>query len=109
MYGWTFHRKIVSRVANFLAQVLLKPGVTDLTGSFRLFKRDAFERIMKKVESTGYVFQMEIIVRAKRLEMKVGEVPIVFVDRLFGESKLGSMEVAEYLRGLWLLFCSKYF
>lgn len=108
VFGWSFSRKVVSRAANFLAQVFLQPGVTDLTGSFRLFKRDVFGRIMKDVVSTGYVFQMEVIVRAKLLRFAVAEVPIVFVDRMFGESKLGSTEVAHYLRGMWVLVTSKF-
>jgi dolichol-phosphate mannosyltransferase len=53
---------------------------------------------------TGYVFQMEVIVRAKQHGLSVGEVPISFVDRIYGESKLGSMEIVSYLKGLWELF-----
>lgn len=105
--GWDLRRKLVSRVANFLAAVLLRPGVSDLTGSFRLYRREAFVRIMREVVSTGYVFQMEIIVRARNLGMHIVEVPITFVDRLFGESKLGSVEVVRYLQGIWLLLTTK--
>lgn len=101
--GWTLRRKLVSRVANYIAHILLRPGVSDLTGSFRLYKRDVFDRIMDQMESKGYVFQMEIIVRAKRMQLDVREVPITFVDRLFGESKMGSDEIAQYLAQLWHL------
>lgn len=52
----------------------------------------------------GYVFQMEVIVRAKLKGYKVGEVPITFVDRIYGESKLGSGEIVSYLFGLVKLF-----
>ena len=52
----------------------------------------------------GYAFQMEILVRAKRLGYKIEEVPIVFVDRLFGESKLGTNEIILYLKGIAQLF-----
>lgn len=103
VYGWTLRRKLVSRVANYLAHVVLRPGVSDLTGSFRLYKRERFEDIMKQMQATGYVFQMEIIVRAKKLGFSVEEVPITFVDRLFGESKMGSDEIAQYLAQLWKL------
>lgn len=103
VYGWNLRRKLVSRVANYLAAVLLRPQVSDLTGSFRLYKRDVFDRIMKHVVSTGYVFQMEIIVRARKLGLSIDEIPITFVDRLFGESKLGSVEIVHYLQGLWML------
>lgn len=53
---------------------------------------------------TGYVFQMEVIVRAKLKGYSVGEVPITFVDRIYGESKLGSGEIVSYLIGLVALF-----
>lgn len=46
---------------------------------------------------------MEIVVRANKYEYKVEEVPIVFVDRIFGESKLGAGEIVKYLKGLWKL------
>lgn len=104
VYGWNLKRKLVSKGANWIAQILLRPGVSDLTGSFRLYKRDCFDAIMKRMVSTGYVFQMEIIVRASRMGYRIGEVPITFVDRLFGESKLGSLEIADYLVGLWTLY-----
>jgi dolichol-phosphate mannosyltransferase len=104
VHGWDLRRKLTSRVANFIAHLLLSPGVSDLTGSFRLYKRAAIDAIMREVKSTGYVFQMEIIVRAKQRGMKVAEVPITFVDRVYGESKLGGMEILQYLRGLSALF-----
>ncbi|PXF43046.1 Dolichol-phosphate mannosyltransferase subunit 1 [Gracilariopsis chorda] len=103
VYGWTFRRKLVSRVANYLAHIVLRPGVSDLTGSFRLYKATSFQTIMHHMEATGYVFQMEIIVRAKRMGLDVREVPITFVDRLFGESKMGADEIIQYLIQLWRL------
>lgn len=50
-----------------------------------------------------FVFQMEIIVRATAAKCKIGEVPIIFVDRVEGESKLGGSEITQYLGGLWRL------
>ena len=47
---------------------------------------------------------MEVIVRAKQGGCSIAEVPIVFVDRIYGESKLGATEIWAYLRGLWALF-----
>lgn len=53
----------------------------------------------------GYAFQMEIMVRARDHGFSVTEVPIVFVDRLYGQSKLGTKEVVMFIKGmLWLLF-----
>lgn len=58
VYGWDFKRKLVSRGANLLASVVLRPGVSDLTGSFRLYKKNVLERVIRETESKGYTFQM---------------------------------------------------
>jgi dolichol-phosphate mannosyltransferase len=102
--GWDMKRIITSRGANLLANLLLNPGVSDLTGSFRLYKREVLENLISLVKGKTYVFQMEIIVRAKKLNYSVAEVPIIFVDRIYGESKLGANEIISYLKGLWQLF-----
>ena len=104
VYGWDVKRKLTSKGANFLADFLLSPGVSDLTGSFRLYERSAIDRILPLVRSTGYAFQMEIVVLAKKEGFKVSEVGITFVDRLYGESKLGTKEIVLYLKGLLMLF-----
>ena len=102
--GWNLRRKLTSRVANYLASVLLNPGVTDLTGSFRLYKKEVLENLVKVSKSKGYVYQMELMVRARQLKYSIGEIPITFVDRVFGESKLGADEIVGYLKGLVGLF-----
>ncbi len=51
--GWDLKRKLTSRVANFLASELLRPGISDLTGSFRLWKREALEAVLAKTQSKG--------------------------------------------------------
>jgi len=105
VYGWDLKRKLVSRGANLFATVMLRPGVSDLTGSFRLYKRHVLERVISETQSKGYTFQMEMMVRARAAGYSVGEVPISFVDRLYGESKLGGDEIVEYAKGvlgLWV-------
>lgn len=104
VYGWDLNRKMTSRVANFLAATMLNPSASDLTGSFRLYKKDVLEKIMPLVKSRGYVFQMEIITRAQYMGNTIEEVPITFPDRIFGESKLGANEIVSYLKGLMDLF-----
>uniref|UniRef100_A0A0E0KKX0 Dolichol-phosphate mannosyltransferase subunit 1 n=1 Tax=Oryza punctata TaxID=4537 RepID=A0A0E0KKX0_ORYPU len=100
VHGWNLMRKLTSRGANVLAQTLLQPGASDLTGSFRLYKRNVLEDLISSCVSKGYVFQMEMIVRATRKGYHIEEVPITFVDRVFGTSKLGGSEIVEYLKGL---------
>ncbi|KAK2169603.1 hypothetical protein LSH36_8g00022 [Paralvinella palmiformis] len=104
VFGWDLRRKIISRGANYVAQILLRPGASDLTGSFRLFRKDVLEKLIQASVSKGYVFQMEIIVRARQFGYSIGEVPITFVDRVYGESKLGGNEIVAYLKGLLYLF-----
>lgn len=105
VYGWDLKRKLVSRGANLIADTILQPGVSDLTGSFRLYKAAVLKKVIDSTESKGYTFQMEMMVRAKGMGFRVTEVPITFVDRLYGESKLGGEEIVEYLKGvlnLWV-------
>ena len=104
VYGWDLKRKFVSRGANLFADTLLRPGVSDLTGSFRLYKKPVLEKVIKSTESKGYTFQMEMMVRAKAMGFTVAECPISFVDRVYGESKLGGDEIVEYAKGVINLF-----
>ena len=99
-------RKLTSRVANYIAATMLRPRVSDLTGSYRLYRRACLQTLVEQVESRGYVFQMEIIVRARMPAnaFSIVEVPIVFIDRIYGSSKLGGSEIVQYLRGLAWLF-----
>lgn len=100
--GWDLKRKLTSRGANVLASALLGTRrVGDLTGAYRLYRRAALEAVVAEVASTGYAFQMEAAARCEHARnVVVDEVPIVFVDRLYGCSKLGSAEIWLFLRGL---------
>lgn len=102
--NWDLKRKVVSKGANILADFLLNPGVSDLTGSFRVYERSALENVLQRVTCKGYAFQMEIIVLARKAGYRIAEVPITFVDRLYGESKLGGKEIVLYIKGLLTLF-----
>ncbi|KAG7171590.1 Dolichol-phosphate mannosyltransferase subunit 1-like, partial [Homarus americanus] len=106
VYGWDLKRKVISRGANYLAQILLRPGASDLTGSFRLYRKEVLQKLVESCVSKGYVFQMEMIIRARQFGYTIGEVPISFVDRVYGESKLGGSEIIGYVKGLLYLFAS---
>lgn len=106
VFGWDFKRKLISRGANFLSQTLLRPNATDLTGSFRLYKKDVLEKLTKSCVSKGYVFQMEMLVRARQFNYTIGEVPITFVDRVYGQSKLGGQEIFQFAKNLLYLFAT---
>ncbi|XP_045461571.1 dolichol-phosphate mannosyltransferase subunit 1 [Harmonia axyridis] len=106
VYGWDFKRKLISRGANFLTQLLLRPRASDLTGSFRLYKKHVLEKLVSSCVSKGYVFQMEMIIRARQFGYTIGEVPITFVDRVYGESKLGGSEIFQFASALLYLFAT---
>jgi dolichol-phosphate mannosyltransferase len=104
--GWSWKRKLTSRGANVLASVLLGLRVSDLTGAYRLYRRSLLDGLLGSVGSKGYAFQMEMIARASAQGASIAEVPIVFVDRLYGESKLGRSEYTMFVGGLMRLFFS---
>ncbi len=106
VYGWDFKRKLISRGANFLTQFLLRPRASDLTGSFRLYKKDVLARLISSCTSKGYVFQMEMIIRARQQNYSIGEVPITFVDRVYGQSKMGATEIIQFAKNLLYLFAT---
>jgi dolichol-phosphate mannosyltransferase len=102
--GWNWKRKVTSRGANVLASALLGLQASDLTGAYRLYRRSVLDRLLASVTSKGYAFQMEMIARATASGAKIAEVPIVFVDRVFGQSKLGRNEYTMFVSGLIRLF-----
>lgn len=75
MNGWDLKRKVISRGANYVTQVLLRPGASDLTGSFRLYKKEVLQNLVSACVSKGYVFQMEMVVRARQLGYTIGNCP----------------------------------
>jgi hypothetical protein len=105
VFGWDLKRKVTSKGANIFADTLLRPGVSDLTGSFRLYKRSVLETLFETTDVRGFSMQMALAVTAKAQGFTIAEVPITFVDRLYGESKLGGEEIVEYAKGvlqLWM-------
>jgi len=98
--GWNFKRKVISCGANYLTQLCLRPPISDVTGSFRLYRKSVLDQLISQCQSKGYVFQMEMIVRAVKANYRIAQVPIIFVDRIYGESKLGGQEIVLFAKGL---------
>jgi dolichol-phosphate mannosyltransferase len=87
--NWGLLRRIVSWGGSFYARVILGLKVHDLTGGFKCFRRHVLETLdLDAIESKGYAFQIETTYRAIRRGFEVVEVPIVFVDRTEGTSKM---------------------
>jgi dolichol-phosphate mannosyltransferase len=87
--NWGLARRVVSAGGSLYARVLLGLDVRDLTGGFKCFRREVLEQIdLDAVTSKGYAFQIELTYRTLRAGFRVVEVPIVFVDRTHGHSKM---------------------
>jgi dolichol-phosphate mannosyltransferase len=97
--NWPLRREILSRGGNLYVRMLLGVRVRDATAGYRLFRRSALEAIdLASVESTGYVFQTDMVVRCLRHGLRVREVPIEFVERVRGDSKMSGKVATESLR-----------
>jgi len=94
--NWGRGRTFVSRGGSLYARLILGVGVRDLTGGFKCFRRAVLERIdLDAIAAKGYGFQIEATYRALRAGFTVTEIPITFVDRRVGESKMDGSIVVE--------------
>ncbi|MGV8885788.1 MAG: polyprenol monophosphomannose synthase [Microbacteriaceae bacterium] len=96
VHDWPLHRRLISRAGTGYARMMLRSRLRDLTSGFRAFTRRALESIeLDHVQGTGYVFQIEMAARLTSHGMHVVEVPITFVERRAGASKMSSAIVLE--------------
>jgi dolichol-phosphate mannosyltransferase len=96
--NWPLRRKALSRGGNLYVRMLLGISVRDATAGFRVFRRGALEKIdLASVQSTGYVFQTDLVTRCLRAGLTVREVPIEFVERVRGDSKMSGAVATESL------------
>jgi dolichol-phosphate mannosyltransferase len=97
--NWGLVRRFISRSGSLYAQILLRAPVRDLTGGFKCYRRAVLEALpLDEIHSKGYAFQIETTYRTLRKGFRVREVPIMFVDRLEGGSKMSKTIVVE---GFW--------
>ncbi len=102
--GWGAGRHVLSKGGSLYSRTILGVGVRDLTSGYKAFSRRALEAIeLDRVRSNGYSFQIELTYRAIRRGMNVVEVPIVFVDRRAGQSKMSRRIFAEAVAEVWRL------
>ena len=101
--NWPWYRQAISRAGSAYARTVLRLGVRDVTGGFRAFQASALARLdLDAVHSHGYAFQVDMLARAVRAGLTVVEVPITFVERERGRSKMSLGIVAEaMLRVTW--------
>lgn len=102
--NWPLSRLILSTFANRYIRTVTGLRVTDCTGGFRCWRRDALAGIaLGRIVSDGYSFMVEMIFEAWRHGCRIGEVPIVFVERRMGTSKLSGGVLAESILMPWRL------
>jgi dolichol-phosphate mannosyltransferase len=102
--NWPISRLLLSLGANEYARRVTGLPLTDSTGGFKCFRRRVLEAIdFEKVKSNGYSFQIEMSFRAWKQGFRLVEIPIVFTDRVEGQSKMDKRIVREAIRMVWWL------
>ena len=102
--NWPMPRLLLSYFANIYARIVTGVHLGDATGGFKCFRRRVLEAIeLDAVRSNGYAFQIEMSTRAARRGFRIAEIPIVFVDRTDGVSKMSKAIVREAVWMVWRL------
>ena len=104
MTGWPAPRRMLSKLGGLYARTVLGVPISDLTGGFKVYNRRALESLdIDALRSDGYVFQIETTYRIWQAGLEVREIPIRFVDRIAGKSKLSRKIVLEAIIVVWRL------
>jgi dolichol-phosphate mannosyltransferase len=102
--NWPAHRKLLSAFANWYVRAITRLAVRDCTSGFRCWRRDLLERVpLRRIVSEGYAFQVEMAWEAAAAGGRITEIPITFVERRQGASKLTGGVIAESVLLPWRL------
>lgn len=102
--NWPMRRLLLSWFANIYTRVITGMPLHDATGGFKCFKREVLEAIdLNRVKSNGYAFQIEMNFKAWKKGFNIKEIPIIFVDRVKGSSKMSKKIVREAVFMVWKL------
>ncbi len=106
--NWPLSRQIISRGGSFYARTILGVGLRDLTGGFKCFRRKVLEALdLDAIQAAGYSFQIEMTWRSLQKGFQVLEIPILFVEREVGVSKMNKGIVLEAIGMVWKIRFSK--
>ncbi|MEM2876429.1 MAG: polyprenol monophosphomannose synthase [Candidatus Bathyarchaeia archaeon] len=105
--GWGLSRRLISRIANLLANKILRLGIRDATSGYRVYRLEALLKVIDRIENMGFSFQVESLYRLIKSGFSVEEKPIKFVNRKRGSSKLNSREILSFIRTLLKLKSSE--
>lgn len=102
--NWPMSRLLLSYFANVYTRVITGMPLRDGTGGFKCFRREVLEAIdLDKVRASGYAFQIEMSMRAWKKGFRIKEIPIIFTDRVIGESKMSKKIMREAVWMVWAL------
>jgi dolichol-phosphate mannosyltransferase len=105
---WSLLRRFISAGGSLYARLILGLPVHDLTGGFKCFPRRTLEAIdLDGIRSEGYAFQIELSYRVHQLGGRIAEIPIVFMDRRVGQSKMSGRIVREAMFAVWRMRFSR--
>jgi dolichol-phosphate mannosyltransferase len=108
--NWPIERLLLSYFGNWYARRVTGLPLKDVTGGFKCWRRETLERIrLDRVRSNGYAFQVEMTYRAWRIGHRIKELPIIFMDRTTGDSKMNKRIALEALWIVWWLRLSDLF
>jgi dolichol-phosphate mannosyltransferase len=94
--NWPFYRQLISRTGSTYARIMLGLKIKDMTAGYRAFRRTTLEKLdLDAVESVGYGFQVDLAWRVAKMGLEVVEVPVTFVERELGSSKMSGNIVLE--------------
>jgi dolichol-phosphate mannosyltransferase len=102
--NWPMSRLLISYFGSFYARTITRLPVKDATGGFNCFRREVLETVdLERIQANGYAFQIELKFRAYRRGFRLRELPIVFIERESGESKMSKRIVREAVWRVWWL------
>ncbi|MDD2656286.1 MAG: polyprenol monophosphomannose synthase [Patescibacteria group bacterium] len=95
--GWGFTRKFMSNGAMWLSRILLGLKAKDVTAGFRCFNSQVLKTLnLDKIKSNGYAFQEELLYKTQKADFTITEIPVTFIDRREGKSKLSKKDIIEF-------------
>lgn len=102
--NWPMRRLLLSWFANFYTRIITGMSVHDATGGYKCFRGEVLQAIdLDKVTSNGYAFQIEMTFKAWKKGFRIKEIPIIFIDRVKGKSKMSKKIVREAVTMVWKL------
>jgi dolichol-phosphate mannosyltransferase len=100
--NWSWTRKLISRFGSLYASIILGAGISDFTGGYNLYRSSFVSNfdLAANIKATGYLFQIEMKYKMSKAGAKYMESPIIFPDRIFGESKMSGSIIKEAALGV---------